>query len=131
MLPCISTVSPLYLPYSAPSLPITSRDHISISPRQDIYSVNCIAFHPTYGTFATTGSDGTFNFWDKDSRQRLKAFGKASHPVPVGAFNRDGTIFGCAASGSGDDPAAAAMAARAHWPSLISLFAHLASLCAS
>jgi len=65
---------------------------------QDIYSVNCIAFHPTYGTFATTGSDGTFNFWDKDSRQRLKAFGKASHPVPVGAFNRDGTIFGYAAS---------------------------------
>ena len=25
----------------------------------DIYSVNCIAFHPTFGTFATTGSDGT------------------------------------------------------------------------
>jgi WD40 repeat protein len=43
---------------------------------QDIYSVDCITFHPTFGTFATTGSDGTFNFWDKDSRQRLKAFGK-------------------------------------------------------
>ena len=32
---------------------------------QDIYAVNCITFHPTYGTFATTGSDGTYNFWDK------------------------------------------------------------------
>ena len=45
---------------------------------QDIYAVDCITFHPTYGTFATTGSDGTFNFWDKDSRQRLKAFSKVS-----------------------------------------------------
>ena len=36
----------------------------------DIYAVNCIAFHPTFGTFATTGSDGTFNFWDKEARQR-------------------------------------------------------------
>ena len=65
---------------------------------QDIYAVNHITFHPTYGTFATTGSDGTFNFWDKDSRQRLKAFGKASLPIPVGAFNRDGTIFAYATS---------------------------------
>ena len=47
---------------------------------------------------ATTGSDGTFNFWDKDSRQRLKAFGKASAPIPTGAFNRDGTIFAYAVS---------------------------------
>jgi len=65
---------------------------------QDIYAVNCITFHPTHGTFATTGSDGTFNFWDKDSRQRLKAFGKANQPVPTGAFNRDGTIFAYAVS---------------------------------
>ena len=65
---------------------------------QDIYAVNHIAFHPTFGTFATTGSDGTFNFWDKDSRQRLKAFGKCNLPIPVGSFNRDGTIFAYAVS---------------------------------
>lgn len=64
----------------------------------DIYSVNCITFHPTFGTFATTGSDGAFNFWDKDSRQRLKAFPKAQSPIPCGAFNRDGTIFAYAVS---------------------------------
>ena len=40
----------------------------------------------------------TSNFWDKDSRQRLKAFGKANLPIPVGAFNRDGTICGYAVS---------------------------------
>ena len=64
----------------------------------DIYAVNCIAFHPTFGTFATTGADGTFNFWDKDTRQRLKAFQKGSLPIPTGAFNGDGTIFAYAAS---------------------------------
>ena len=50
---------------------------------QDIFAVNHITFHPTYGTFATTGSDGTFNFWDKDSRQRLKAFAKVTMYVYV------------------------------------------------
>ena len=128
----------------------------------DIYAVNSIAFHPTFGTFATTGADGTFNFWDKvpfllthnhsshmshrilpiyqriyfsrclsshsqplfpichtafflhitgydddhddvtgciqDSRQRLKAFKKGGLPIPVGTFNKDGTIFAYAAS---------------------------------
>lgn len=64
----------------------------------DIYSVNHIAFHPTFGTFATTGSDGTYNFWDKDSRQRLKAFTKCNLPIPVGQFNHDGTMFAYAVS---------------------------------
>ncbi|KAG6422005.1 hypothetical protein SASPL_118566 [Salvia splendens] len=39
----------------------------------DIYSVNSLNFHPVHQTFATAGSDGAFNFWDKDSKQRLKA----------------------------------------------------------
>ena len=26
-----------------------------------------------FGTFVTCGSDGAYNFWDKDSKQRLKA----------------------------------------------------------
>lgn len=42
-------------------------------PRSDIYAVNSIAFNPAFGTFATAGSDGTYHFWDKDSKQRLKA----------------------------------------------------------
>lgn len=41
----------------------------------DIYPVSSIAFHP-FGTFSTTGGDGTFCFWDKDARQKLKAFAK-------------------------------------------------------
>nr|XP_029124278.1 protein RAE1 isoform X3 [Elaeis guineensis] len=38
----------------------------------EIYSVNSLNFHPVHHTFATAGSDGAFNFWDKDSKQRLK-----------------------------------------------------------
>jgi len=64
----------------------------------EIYAVNVIAFHPSYGTFATAGSDGTYNFWDKDSKQRLKPFSKGSLPISAGNFNMDGTIFAYAAS---------------------------------
>ena len=59
----------------------------------EIYAVNVIAFHPTYGTFATAGSDGTYNFWDKDSKQRLKPFSRCNAPISAGTFNMDGTIF--------------------------------------
>eukprot|EP01116_Phalansterium_solitarium_P001219 TRINITY_DN10997_c0_g1_i1.p1 TRINITY_DN10997_c0_g1~~TRINITY_DN10997_c0_g1_i1.p1 ORF type:complete len:353 (+),score=84.85 TRINITY_DN10997_c0_g1_i1:102-1160(+) len=59
----------------------------------DIYSVNAISFHPRFGTFATAGSDGSFNFWDKENRQRLKQFTRANNPIPCAAFNMDGTIY--------------------------------------
>ncbi|CAI7805515.1 unnamed protein product [Closterium sp. NIES-54] len=64
----------------------------------DIYAVNSIDFHPQFGTFATTGSDGAYNFWDKDSKQRLKAMQRCSLPISCSAFNHDGTIFGYAVS---------------------------------
>eukprot|EP01118_Nematostelium_gracile_P002903 TRINITY_DN13345_c0_g1_i1.p1 TRINITY_DN13345_c0_g1~~TRINITY_DN13345_c0_g1_i1.p1 ORF type:complete len:334 (+),score=66.36 TRINITY_DN13345_c0_g1_i1:89-1090(+) len=59
----------------------------------EIYAVNVICFHPTFGTFATAGSDGTFNFWDKDSKQRLKPFPRCNAPISAGTFNMDGNIF--------------------------------------
>lgn len=64
----------------------------------DIYAVNAISFHPVYGTFATAGSDGTYTFWDKDSKQRLKgqargSYGAGPAPITTCSFNRDGTIF--------------------------------------
>lgn len=36
------------------------------STTNDIWAVNWIAFHPKFGTFATLGADGSYNFWDKD-----------------------------------------------------------------
>ncbi|CAO2187190.1 unnamed protein product [Urochloa humidicola] len=59
----------------------------------DIFSVNSLNFHPVHHTFATAGSDGAFNFWDKDSKQRLKAFSRCPLPIPCSTFNSDGSIF--------------------------------------
>jgi mRNA export factor len=39
------------------------RDTASGTPNTSVFSVNAISFHPTYGTFSTAGSDGTFHFW--------------------------------------------------------------------
>jgi len=76
----------------------------------DIYSVNDIKFHPVHGTFVTCGSDGVFNFWDKDSKQRLKQMGKCAAPITCGGFNHDGKILAYAVSydwsKGGSDPAA-------------------------
>lgn len=66
--------------------------------QNDIYAVNSLAFHPTMGTFVTTGADGCFNFWDKDSKQRLKQMSKCKAPIPCGAFNNDGKIYAYAVS---------------------------------
>jgi mRNA export factor len=60
--------------------------------RNQVFAVNDIAFHPL-GTFATCGADGTFHFWDKDSKQRLRQFKKCSLPISCCAFNTDGSIF--------------------------------------
>ena len=40
----------------------------------NVYAVNDISFHPQHGTFSTAGSDGTFHFWDKDAKHRLKGY---------------------------------------------------------
>ena len=67
--------------------------------RQDnnVYSVNAICFHSQFGTFATVGSDGVVNFWDKDNKQRLKGFGELQRPVSAAKFNAQGNLFayGC------------------------------------
>ncbi|KAG0182377.1 hypothetical protein DFQ28_007445 [Apophysomyces sp. BC1034] len=64
----------------------------------NIYSVNAISFHPIYGTFATAGADGQMNFWDKDSKQRLKSFDMMNGPISATGFNRNGSIFAYAVS---------------------------------
>lgn len=63
-----------------------------------IYSVNDVSFHPVHGTFTTAGSDGYVHIWDKDRRQRLKAFNKLNGTVSCTAFNHDGSILAYAVS---------------------------------
>lgn len=64
----------------------------------DIYSVNSISFHSVYGTFATAGSDGTFHYWDKDSKQRLKQFPKVNQSISAATFNVEGNFYAYASS---------------------------------
>lgn len=65
---------------------------------KNVYSVNDISFHPTYGTFSTAGADGTISFWDKDSKQRLKTLPKSNGTIACTAYNRTGNIFAYAVS---------------------------------
>jgi mRNA export factor len=76
----------------------TSALRTSANSESHIYSVNSIAFHPVYGTFSTAGSDGTFCFWDKDAKQRLKTFPAVNCTIPATCFNKNGTIFAYAMS---------------------------------
>ncbi|PWN39954.1 WD40 repeat-like protein [Ceraceosorus guamensis] len=71
--------------------PTGSREPAVVCP------VNEISFTPQ-GTFSTCGSDGTFTFWDKDARTRLKTFDRKAAPISATAFNRDGKIFAYAVS---------------------------------
>ncbi|KAG0257570.1 hypothetical protein BG011_003888 [Mortierella polycephala] len=70
------------------------------NPREKamVYSVNSINWHPIHHTFTTAGADGSFAFWDKDSRQKLKSFPKVGDPISTTCYNRNGTIFAYAVS---------------------------------
>ncbi|KAH9906926.1 Poly(A)+ RNA export protein [Xylariomycetidae sp. FL2044] len=58
-----------------------------------VYSVNDISFHPQHGTFSTAGSDGTFHFWDKDAKHRLKGYPTVGGSITATTFNSSGSIF--------------------------------------
>lgn len=64
----------------------------------NVYAVNAISFHPVHGTFSTAGSDGTFHFWDKDAKHRLKGYPNVGGTISSTAFSRSGNIFAYAVS---------------------------------
>jgi hypothetical protein len=49
--------------------------------RDVVYPVNALAFHPTYGTFATGGGDGVVNIWDGGNKKRLFQIATCVGPV--------------------------------------------------
>ncbi len=58
-----------------------------------MHAVNDISFHPEHGTFSTAGSDGTWHYWDKDAKHRLKGYPNVGGCITATAFNKTGTIF--------------------------------------
>jgi mRNA export factor len=61
------------------------------------FSVNDIAVHPKFKSFATCGSDGTYAIWDKDTKRRIHNFNKGLRQVTSGSFDATGMYF-CYAS---------------------------------
>ncbi|AET40998.1 RNA export factor GLE2 Ecym_7149 [Eremothecium cymbalariae DBVPG len=90
------------------------------STESHVYPVNSIVFHPQYGTFATAGGDGSFHFWDKNQRHRLKGFPPMNSSIPVCNFNRNGSVFAYALS---YDWHQGHMANRSDYPNVIRLHA--------
>ncbi len=63
-----------------------------------VYPVNALAFHPTFGTFASGGCDGLVNVWDGGNKKRLCQFRKYPTSIASLAFNNDGTKLAIASS---------------------------------
>ncbi|KAI1820833.1 WD40-repeat-containing domain protein [Xylaria intraflava] len=59
-------------------------------PTDVVYPVNALAFHPTYGTFASGGGDATVALWDADAKRRMKVYQKFPDSVSALAFSADG-----------------------------------------
>jgi mRNA export factor len=60
--------------------------------------VHDISWHPVHHTFSTAGSDGTFHFWDKDAKHRLKGYPEVGGPIVSTSFNHTGNVFAYAVS---------------------------------
>ncbi|CAF3388023.1 unnamed protein product [Rotaria socialis] len=71
----------------------------TVGTTQDIFAVNDIAFHPIHGTLATVGSDGRYNYWDKDDRMKLKTSDVINdQSITCCAFDSRGQLFSYASS---------------------------------
>lgn len=65
---------------------------------QTLYPVNAIAFHPTHGTFATGGCDGTVNVWDGENKKRICHYPSYATSIAALDFNRTGDLLAVAVS---------------------------------
>lgn len=63
-----------------------------------IYPVNALAFHPTFGTFATGGGDGIVSIWDTAAKKRLRQLPKYPGSITSLSFNSDGSKLAIACS---------------------------------
>lgn len=55
-----------------------------------VFPVNALAFHPTYGTFASGGGDATVALWDAEAKRRMKIYQKFPDSVAALSFSSDG-----------------------------------------
>jgi cell cycle arrest protein BUB3 len=55
-----------------------------------VYPVNALAFHPTFGTFASGGGDGIVALWDAIAKRRIRQYQKYPTSIAALAFSSDG-----------------------------------------
>lgn len=63
-----------------------------------VYPVNCIEFHPRFGTFATGGCDGMVVMWDGMNKKKLMSLTRFPTSIAALAFNHDGSEIAVASS---------------------------------
>ncbi len=64
----------------------------------NVFPVNSIAFHESYGTFATGGCDGTVVTWDGLHKKKLSLLHKFPTSIASMCFSQDGSELAIAAS---------------------------------
>lgn len=74
-----------------------------------MWTVNHIAFNKQHNTFATSGSDGSYIIWNKDTKSRYKQSSRAPLPMTVSCFGDDASILVFA---SGEDWSLGAQTAK-------------------
>ena len=68
-----------------------------------VWPVNSLAFHPTFNTFASAGSDATVSIWDYKVKKRLRQYPKFPAGVAAVAFNCDGSRIAVGVSSTWDE----------------------------
>lgn len=63
-----------------------------------VHSVNDVAFHPVWGTFATVGGDGTLCMWDGAVKKRIWRTSKFDNEISALTFSPDGKLVAMAVS---------------------------------
>ena len=59
-----------------------------------VYPVNTLAFHPSFGTFATGGGDGSVAVWDANTKRRVRQYKDLGRSVSAVEFSQDGKFLG-------------------------------------
>ncbi|KAJ3339832.1 mitotic spindle checkpoint protein Bub3 [Gonapodya sp. JEL0774] len=65
---------------------------------EHVYPVHALAFHPSYGTFASGGGDGIVNVWDGYNKKRIRQFPRYPTSVSSLSFSSDGRQLAIASS---------------------------------
>jgi len=68
-----------------------------------VWPVNSLAFHPSFNTFASAGSDATVSIWDHKVKKRLRQYPRFSGGVAAVAFNCDGSRLAVGVSSTWDE----------------------------